>query len=299
MQLIPMNATTAWRVLLHRILTTGALVRPRNAVVPGGRATLECAPGIVRIDMAEPVVAAPARKLSYRFMAAEALWILDGNDRVDAIAPYNPNIAQFSDDGEQFFGAYGPRLMDQAMHVIMALATDPDTRQAVLTLWRPNPPKTKDVPCTIALIFQERKRALNLHVSMRSSDTWMGVPYDVFTFSMIAAWIAWRVNRLRRARPAPRLPIERLGHLMFYAASSHLYEEDWVPARAILHEPSSFVTCAPLSMDFLQREDGWNWLWSNLVCNRDHKMVGCAEHAMLTPKWDIRARRPQTSTVLL
>ena len=72
-------------------------------------------------------------------MAAEALWILSGDNKVETIAPYNKNIKQFSDDGIIFQGAYGPRIISQLDYVIESLRKDRESRQAVLTIWNPNP----------------------------------------------------------------------------------------------------------------------------------------------------------------
>src|SRR3546814_5271713 len=69
--------------------------------------------------------------------------------RGSEIAPWNRHISQFSDDGVVFAGAYGPRINLQLDYVLNKLREDPDTRQAGLTIWRPNPQPSKDIPCKI------------------------------------------------------------------------------------------------------------------------------------------------------
>ena len=128
-----------------------------------------------------------------------------------------------SDDGETFFGAYGPKIVAQLDYVVAKLLEDQDTRQAGLTIWRENPPATKDVPCTVAAFFNIRNGQLNAHVFMRSSDVWLGVPYDVFNFSMLAHLVCAHLNK-RGLRVAP-------GHLFLTAASSHLYAINWDDAK--------------------------------------------------------------------
>lgn len=207
-----------WLTLLQDIRDLGALTEPR------GQRTLELPQHTIVVDMRRPVLTFPPRKLSYKFMAAEAYWILSGDDRVETIAPYNPNIAQFSDDGKTFFGAYGPKISDQMEYVLDKLTSDPDTRQAGLTIWRESPPATKDVPCTVAMFFNRRQGKLNAHVFMRSSDAWLGVPYDVFNFSMVAHSIC--------ARLWQREVVVSPGKLYLTMASSHLYERNWDEARS-------------------------------------------------------------------
>ncbi|UOF79439.1 pyrimidine hmase [Caudoviricetes sp.] len=218
------DASSVWLDTLRRILSSGFEVSPR------GRLTKELLQHTLIISMRRPVVTVVERKLNYQFMAAEAHWILSGDDTVAGIAPWNKNIAQFSDDGERFFGAYGPKIVGQLDYVVAKLLADQDTRQAGLTIWRENPPATKDVPCTVAIFANIRDTTLNLHVFMRSSDAWLGVPYDVFNFSMLGHLICCRLNDHHRTGEATVVP----GRLYLTAASSHLYEPNWLPARECL-----------------------------------------------------------------
>lgn len=217
-----MDFSKTWLTLLNNILSSGASVAPR------GKETRELLQHTIEVDMRQPVLMVPARKLSYKFMAAEAFWILSGDDRVESIVPYNSNIAQFSDNGATFFGAYGPKVVDQLQYVVDKLVADNDSRQAGLTIWRENPQATKDVPCTVAIFFNIRGGKLNVHVFMRSSDAWLGVPYDVFNFSMLGHLVCAFLNHTADLGVEP-------GTLYLTAASSHLYEVNWDVARECLN----------------------------------------------------------------
>lgn len=212
-----MSFDMRWIEHLDRLLRYGIEASPR------GRRTRELPSATLEVDMRRPVLTVKARKLNYKFMAAEAHWILTGDDRVATIAPYNKRIAAFSDDGERFFGAYGPKVAAQLGYVVAKLSADRDSRQAGLTLWRECPPETKDVPCTVAMFFSLRAGFLNCHTFMRSNDVWLGTPYDVFNFSMLAHLVCARLGGVD-ASP---------GALYLTAASSHLYEENWEAARAM------------------------------------------------------------------
>jgi thymidylate synthase len=212
-----------WLEAINDILTNGDEVAPR------GQLTRELLQRTMVVDMRRPVLTVPQRKLSYQFMAAEAYWILTGDNRVSTIAPYNKHISQFSDDGETFFGAYGPKIMSQLQYVVSKLLLDLDTRQAGLTIWRECPPATKDVPCTVAVFFNIRNNKLNCHTFMRSSDVWLGVPYDVFNFSMLSHMVCCLLNGDLNA-DGPITP----GDLHLTAASSHLYERNFEAARECL-----------------------------------------------------------------
>lgn len=218
-----MDLSRVWLNTIDDILTNGDLAAPR------GKVTREILHRTVVVNMRKPVLRVPARSLSYRFMAAEAFWILTGDDRVETIAPYNSRIKDFSDDGERFFGAYGPKIVAQLPYIIEKLQADEDSRQAGLTIWRECPPQTKDVPCTVAIFFSIRAGKLNAHVFMRSSDVWLGLPYDAFNFSMLSHLVCGLLNEHR-----PVTNAVEPGKLFLTAASSHLYEVNWDDAKRCL-----------------------------------------------------------------
>jgi thymidylate synthase len=196
-----------------------------------------------------PVVTVKERELGYKFMAAEAAWILSGDNRVRSIRPYSKAISNFSDDGHFFHGAYGPMIRDQLHFVIDALNADKDTRQAVMTIWRPNPRPSKDIPCTVSVQFLIRDGLLHVVDTMRSSDLWLGWPYDIFNFSMLARYVICHLKQ----KP-------ELGVIVLQAGSAHLYEQNWLPAQAIVGGKCT-VEETPTIPWFENGDDLIDWLW--------------------------------------
>lgn len=228
------TTTQRWRALLRDTLCEGKTVCSR------GFTCLERRAVPFTIEMSQPVILSTQRKLGYGFMLAEAAWILSGDNRVETIAPFSKKISSFSDDGKIFFGAYGPRISKQLDCVIETLKRDPGTRQAVLSIWRENPPSTRDVPCTLTVQWLFRENRLHCLMNMRSSDIWLGVPYDIFNFSMLSLLVAKKLS----------LSPEVLGTLTLYAGSSHLYEERLPAVRELIHS-DELLNC-PFSLDVLQ-----------------------------------------------
>lgn len=169
------------------------------------------------------VVTQAGRKVSLPFMAAEFLWMITGSNDVRLIAPYNKNIVPFSDDGLFFRGAYGPKLIDQLPYIVETLTADPVSRQAVLTLWRERPGPSKDIPCTCLMQFFIRDGMLDMVVYMRSNDAWLGLPYDVFNFTMIQKYVA------------DLLSVD-IGWYHHHVGSLHLYEQHWEKAKLVMEE---------------------------------------------------------------
>jgi len=183
------------------------------------------------IDMDDPIITLPERKLSYSFMFGEAAWMLEGKNDVESVSKYVDGVKRFSDDGITFFGAYGPKIITQTSYVVDTLIKDNDSRQAVLNIWRENPRSSKDIPCTLSLQFflREASDELWLHTiaTMRSNDAWLGTPYDTFNFSAISFYIACCLN-FRGLKC-------KLGSLNIQAGSRHIYENDFKKLDSIFN----------------------------------------------------------------
>lgn len=214
----------AWLEVLRLLVERGDTVSPRGH---------ECKEitglSFVVSNMRKNVLVHPARKLSYKFMVAEWLWIWFGRDDVKTISQYNPNIAAFSDNGIDFNGAYGVPILKQWHLVRNTLGLDRDSRQAVLLIYKPPFVASRDVPCTIALQFLVRNERVNIIATMRSSDVWLGLPYDVFNFSMLANTMAAELGL-------------KTGWLKMQLGSSHLYAAQYDAAVEVLRHPEFALT---------------------------------------------------------
>jgi thymidylate synthase len=187
-----------------------------NEVICRGHRTIEIIGNTATIDMKNPLVTLSARKLGYKFAFAEAAWILSGENRVEPMRKFSKTIADFSDDEVMFAGAYGPRIVDQLPYIVDCFKRDIYSRQAVINIWRDRPYPSKDIPCTLSIQFLIRENKLHVIDIMRSSDAWLGAPYDWFNFSMLGAYVVLLLKQCLKVNL-------ELGSLYFHAASSHLY----------------------------------------------------------------------------
>jgi len=214
------TATNAWLDLIAKITASGQIHKPRNLPIR------EIVGNQVKFDMKYPIALTKARNLNYKFMAAEAWWMLSGRNDTASIGEYCKAILKFSDDGKTFFGAYGPKISSQIDYVVSKLKQDHESRQAVINIWRENPPETKDTPCTISAQWLIRNGELHCIDTMRSNDAWLGFPYDVFNFSMLSWHI---VNELQK----DGFNDLKLGTFTLNAGSHHLYEPDCEKIRVL------------------------------------------------------------------
>lgn len=232
-----MTATQVWRHLLLDVLTDGRTTSQDSAGAEWrGRTSYELIAHRTIWPMDRAVVLCPNRRIGPRFLAAEAAWILSGSNLLEDIAPFAPQLVKLSDDGVFMSGSYGPPFVDQLPYVLQTLARDQASRQAVTVSWRFRPGPLKDVPCTISLQFLIRpgltaEPTIHTIATMRSSDCWFGVPYDIHFFAMAGAYVALHLR--------DRLGELKLGNVYLTAGSQHLYQLDLEPARkSIWAEPS-------------------------------------------------------------
>jgi thymidylate synthase len=157
----------------------------------------------------------------------ELIWYLSGSNAIDQITHYIHDYAQYDEDGRAA-GGYGPRLRGEAdslATVIRLLRDRPATRRAVIPLFHAADllAPAKDVPCTCTLHFLAREAGLDLIVYMRSNDAFLGLPHDVFCFSMIQELVARAVG------------ID-IGCYFHVVGSLHLYDTHETEARRFLGE---------------------------------------------------------------
>ncbi|MFJ9752874.1 thymidylate synthase [Streptomyces chartreusis] len=175
------------------------------------------------------------RRSNLVFNLAEALWYFSGRGDLEYISYYAPGIRRFVLGSDALTGtAYGPRIftfgpsrLDQWASVVETLREDPDTKRAVVQIYRPEEltvPGNPDVACTIGLQFLARNDRLNLVTYMRANDAYRGIASDIFSFTFLQELMARELG----------LEVGRYTHMV---GSLHLYEPDVGPARRLVASP--------------------------------------------------------------
>lgn len=149
----------------------------------------------------------------------ETAWYLKGSDSLKFITYYIQRYKSEAPSGSSSVpAAYGPRLrrsddIDQLGNVIELLRTNSGTRRAAIQILKASDIGTPYVPCTCTLQFLVRSRKLHMMTHMRSNDAYIGLPHDVFSFTMIQEIVARELNL-------------ELGEYKHSVASMHIYEGD-------------------------------------------------------------------------
>lgn len=209
---------TSYKDILKDILESGSKREARDT------SSLELSPFVWTTTYPlRNVLTNKTRNINHAYAIIEFLWIMAGRTDIEMLAPYNSNMIQFSRNKLSLTGAYGPKINQQLRYVVETLKCDEGSRQAVISIWERRPSLDQDVPCTLSLQFLRSMLGLDLIVTMRSNDVWLGFPYDVFTFTMIQSFVAHKLNL-------------GVGRYMHQAASGHLYLNNVDKAKLISDE---------------------------------------------------------------
>lgn len=151
----------------------------------------------------ERVVFFPERDANPFFHLMEGLWMIAGRNDVEWISRFNSSIANYSDDGITFHGAYGYRWrkhfgMDQLEIISELLRKNPDDRRIVLQMWDPKVDLNrdgKDFPCNTAIKFRIVDGRLDMTVENRSNDMiWGAYGANAVHFSMLQEYMAAKIG---------------------------------------------------------------------------------------------------------
>ena len=136
------------------------------------------------------------RNLSEKYAVAESLWLFSGARCGNILKNWAPNYDKYLESDGKAYWAYGARCVNWFPHLAKLLSKDPNTRRAVVNIWsnddieRSIYEDVKDVPCLVSLQFFVRGRCLDLRITQRSQDVWLGFPNDIFIYNTIGEVMA-------------------------------------------------------------------------------------------------------------
>jgi thymidylate synthase len=208
--------------LLRRgVIETNARTGARVKVLRGGASfALDLSDGTL------PVCG--TRRLHPRTAAAEVAWFLKGDQDVTWLKQYAPIWDKFvEDDGFTIEAAYGHRWRrhfgrDQLIDALLALNKDPSDRRVLVSAWDPAKDglgrPSKNVPCPTHFTLSILAGELHSSLFLRSSDVFVGLPYDVMGHALLMDALAQELR-------------VKTGVMQVTLAHAHLYETHWALAE--------------------------------------------------------------------
>lgn len=183
----------------------------------------------------------------------EFLWYLSKGNDLKFVKYYINGYEEFNKPNSEgkIDGGYGPRLFnlhgqyDQIENVINLLRKNPFSRRAVIQIFDGEDlVKYPEIPCTCTLQFLIRNGKLHLVTYMRSNDAYLGLPHDVFAFTMLQEIIARSLS-------------VDVGYYYHNVGSLHLYYNDKNKVEKYFKEGYQ-STNVKFAMPAMPQEDPWN-----------------------------------------
>lgn len=169
----------------------------------------------MRFRMADGFPAVTTKKLAFRSMAAELLWFLKGSSDVkelqkmgchiwdaNAEADYWKPKARFEGDLGRVYGVQwrswqrpDGTIVDQIKDVIERIRKDPYDRRLIVTAWNPGELDQMALPpCHMFYQFFVANGELSVLMYQRSCDTFLGVPFNIASYSLLLSMVAQVTN---------------------------------------------------------------------------------------------------------
>jgi thymidylate synthase len=208
------------------------LLKSKNHISPGRGNATEITGVLLCLKNPRARLSHTEKKGKVFSCLGELLWYLAESNRLDFVRYYIPKYNEESEDGKTIYGAYGPRLFrmrgkcNQIQNVVALLKKSPNSRRAVIQLFNAEDIDGKrhtEIPCTCSMQFMIRRKRLEMLTYMRSNDAFLGLPHDIFAFTLLQEIIA------------RSLDIE-VGVYKHFVGSLHLYDEDVKDAQQYVNE---------------------------------------------------------------
>ena len=194
--------------VLKKIMEEGVDRQGRNAVT---RALFAIQ---MRFDLREGFPAVTTKQLAFKAVKSELLWFLEGSSDDNRLKELNGSEktiwtdnaqadfwkpkARFDSDLGRIYGVQWRHWkkpdgteVDQIANLINKLKTDPSDRRLVVSAWNPGELDQMALPpCHMIFQFFVANGKLSLHMTQRSCDMFLGVPFNIASYALLLSMVA-------------------------------------------------------------------------------------------------------------
>jgi thymidylate synthase len=195
------NAEKQYLELLKYILENGQKKDDRTGV-----GTLSIFGSQLRFNLQDGFPLLTTKKIHIKSVIHELLWFLKGETNIKYLKENGVTIwDEWADEKGELGPIYGYQwrswqdynggYIDQIQTVIEEIKTNPNSRRLVVSAW--NVAHLKEMrlpPCHILFQFYVLNGKLSLQVYQRSADIFLGVPFDIASYSFLLMMVAQVTN---------------------------------------------------------------------------------------------------------
>ena len=193
-----------YKDLVKLVLENGVRKKSRTGVD-----TLSYFGAFYRVDLSKGFPLLTTKRMKWKSMLHEVLWYLSGEDHIRNLRKKTKIWDAWADEDGNLDTAYGHywrhfpsaqkdkdgnwqvREVDQIQYVINEIRNNPYSRRMVVTAWEPgNATTSKLPPCHYTYTFNVSDGKLNCHLTQRSGDIALGIPFNLAAYSLLTQIIA-------------------------------------------------------------------------------------------------------------
>ena len=210
--------------LVENVLTTGVLKKNRTGVD-----TIATFAQHYSVDLSKGYSLLTTKKMQTKSLFHEFLWYLSGEEHIRNLQRHTKIWDAWQDkhgnletsygrywrrfpvpekgavlDGELMAGedhpcvrreANGALVFDQIRYVIDSIKVNPDSRRLVVSAWHPANAAISKLPaCHYSFVLNVLDGKLNCHLTQRSGDIALGIPFNLAAYDLLTRTIAQQVG---------------------------------------------------------------------------------------------------------
>jgi len=166
-----------------------------------------------KVDLNKGFPLLTTKKMQWKSLLYEVLWYLSGENHIRNLRQHTKIWDAWADENGNLETAYGyywrhfpsaqknkngewvVREVDQIQYVIDEIKRNPSSRRLVVSAWEPgNATTSKLPPCHYTFVFNVNSGKLNCHLTQRSGDIALGIPFNLAAYSILTQIIAQQVG---------------------------------------------------------------------------------------------------------
>lgn len=177
----------------------------------------------MRFDQSAGLPVITTKKVHLKSIIHELLWFLSGDTNVKYLQDNGVRIwNEWADERGDLGPVYGKQwrswqtvdgqVVDQITSVIEALKHNPYSRRHIVSAWNVGELDQMALPpCHLLFQFYVAGNRLSLKIIQRSADVFLGVPFNITSYSLLLHMVAQQTNLL-------------VGELIWSGGDCHIYD---------------------------------------------------------------------------
>ena len=206
-----------YETLLRHVLANGVAKADRTGI-----GTKSIFGYQMRFDLSEGFPLISTKKIHVKSIIYELLWFLKGETNIRYLMDNGVTIwNEWADQNGELGPVYGyqwrtwiapdGRHIDQITNVIETIKKNPDSRRIIVSAWNvADIDKMSIPPCHSFFQFYVAEGKLSCQMYQRSADIFLGVPFNIASYSLLTIMIAQICNL-------------QLGELIHTLGDAHIY----------------------------------------------------------------------------